>query len=167
MRLFDPKFKKYIGRYIVQSLMAASVLLIILAILHIQTHMVVIAAIGSSTFIVFAMPGAKQAIPRSLIGGHLVGLVSGAVCYLPFLWLSIPEGSISYELYLVFAGALSVGLAIFLMTVTDTEHAPAAGTALGIILQGLSGTTALFIIASALGLSLARWLLRGWLRDLV
>ena len=147
--------------------MAAGVLLIILVVLEIEAHLIVIAAIGSSTFVVFAMPKVKQAYPRSLIGGHLVGLFSGAVCYLLFSWFSFPQWSMPEELSPVLAGALSVGLAIFLMTATNTEHAPAAGTALGITLQGLSLTTAAFVVAPALGLSLARWLLKNWLRNLV
>ena len=167
MRLLDPGFKKIASRYVLQSLMAMAILLIILAVLEIQAHLVVIAAIGSSTFVVFAMPRAKQAYPRSLIGGHLVGLLSGALAYLPFFWLNFPEGSVAYQVLCVSAGATSVGLAIFLMTVTNTEHAPAAGTALGITIQSFSWTAVVFVVASVVGLSLARWLLRDWLRNLV
>jgi len=167
MRLFDPRFRQFIGRYVLQILIAVAVLSIILAVLEIEANLVVIAAIGSSTFVVFAMPRVRQARPRSLIGGHLVALFSGVVCYLPFFWLSSRQGATSEELLLVLSGAVAVGLAIFLMIITNTEHAPAAGTTLGIILQGPTWTAAVFIVASAIGLSLARWLLRGWLRNLV
>lgn len=167
MRLLDPRFRKFAGCYVLQSLMAVAVLLIILAVLEIQAHLVVIAAIGSSTFVVFAMPKVKQARPRSVIGGHLVGLLSGALSYLPFFWLCFPGESMPYKVLCVFAGGIAVGLAIFLMTVTNTEHAPAAGTALGITVQGLSWTAVVFVVTSAVGLSLARWLLRDWLKNLV
>jgi len=167
MRLFDPGFRQFIGHYVIQSLMAALVLLIILATLEIQAHLVVIAAVGSSTFVVFAMPQAVQARPRSLIGGHLVGLFSGAICYLPFFWLASRQQLIATELLLALTCALAVGLAIFLMTITNTEHAPAAGTALGITVQSFSWTAVVFVVASVVGLSLARWLLRDWLRNLV
>ncbi len=167
MRLFDPRFRRFTGRYVLQSLMAAVVLFVILAILETGAHLIVIAAIGSSTFIVFTMPHIRQAYPRSLVGGHLVGLFSGAACYIPFFWLFPQQRLIPDTLVVVLTGALAVGLAIFLMTITNTEHAPAAGTALGIVLQGLTWTGVLFVVASAVGLSLARWLLRGWLRNLV
>lgn len=167
MRLLDRQFRKYLGHYIIQSLMAAAVLAIILAVLHIEAHLAIIASMGASTFVVFAMPRSVQAQPRSVVGGHTVGLLSGSLSYLPFLWLSIPSGAPAEKLFYVLAGALAVGLAIFLMSITNTEHAPAAGTALGIVVHGVSWQAAVFVIVCAVGLSLARWLLRGWLRDLV
>ena len=71
------------------------------------------------------------------------------------------------EVLFILAGALSVGLSIFLMTITDTEHPPAATTAIGIIASGWSYKIALFVLLSALCLSLARRLLRSRLKDLL
>ncbi len=147
--------------------MAVAVLFIILAILEIQANLVVIAAIGSSTFVVFVMPKARQARPRSLIGGHIVGLISGTICHLLFLWFSLPEGSMLRDFGFVFANSFAVGIAIFLMTITNTEHAPAAGTALAITIQGFTWTAVIFILVSTMCLSLARRMLRGWLRNLI
>ena len=62
--------------------------------------------------------------------------------------------------------ALSVGLSIFLMTVTNTEHPPAAGTALGIVAHGWSYQVVIFVMASAVSLAIIRRLLRRYLRDL-
>jgi len=112
------------------------------------------------------MPKSTQAQPRNVIGGHAVGLLSGSVCYLPFLWLSFPVGSLGAELLYVFTCAIAVGMAIFLMTITDTEHAPAAGTALGIVAHGFTWQTVV-VLSCALALSLVRWLLRAKLRNLV
>jgi len=63
--------------------------------------------------------------------------------------------------------AISVGLAIFTMVITNTEHPPAAGTALGITIQGWSYSTILVIISTILLLSLFKYLLKTWLKDLV
>jgi CBS-domain-containing membrane protein len=104
-----------------------------------------VAALGASTFIVFAMLGSLTAEARRLIGGHAVGLLSGALCYLIFLSGHFEQLTTNSELILIVAGALAVGLPIFFMTITDTEHPPAATTALGIIANGWSYKAALYV----------------------
>lgn len=61
---------------------------------------------------------------------------------------------------------ISVGLSIFLMTITDTEHPPTAGTALGIMTHEWSYQTIVFILVCAMCLAIVGRLLRGYLRDL-
>ena len=51
--------------------------------------------------------------------------------------------------------ALSVGLGILVMVVTDTEHPPAAGTALDLVISW-SISAVVFIMVSALLLSAVR-----------
>ena len=74
---------------------------------------------------------------------------------------------LSYEMLKILIPAISVGLAIFTMVITNTEHPPAAGTALGITIQGWSYSTILVIISTILLLSLFKYLLKTWLKDLV
>jgi|GEM_PF-1732409 hypothetical protein len=50
---------------------------------------------------------------------------------------------------------------------TNTEHPPAAGTALGITIQGWSYSTILVILITISLLSLTKYLLKPWLKDLV
>jgi hypothetical protein len=52
------------------------------------------------------------------------------------------------------------------MTITNTEHPPAAATALGIVTHGCSWQTVLFILIFAIGLAIVRRLLRERLIDL-
>ena len=70
-----------------------------------------------------------------------------------------------------FAGDLmavaSVGLSIFVMVVTDTEHPPAAGTALGLVVGGWSLSAVLFVLIGAVMLSLANMVLRPRLTKLL
>lgn len=54
----------------------------------------------------------------------------------------------------------------FKMVITDTEHAPAAGTALGLIAHGWEYKVVVLVLASVVALALARQLLKPWLRDL-
>jgi CBS-domain-containing membrane protein len=167
MRLFDPQLKTHFPSYLLQSLIAVAVLLIILTVLEVEAHLAIVASMGASTFVIFAMPKTTQAQPRYVIGGHTVGLLSGSICYLPFLWPSSFMGSLRVEFLYVFGGAIAVGIAIFLMSITNTEHAPAAGTALGIIVHGFNWQVVVFVLSCSVALSLARWLLRGKLRNLV
>ncbi len=125
------------------------------------------AALGSSVFITFAMPNSVTAQPRRLIGGHVVGLLSGLICYYAFLTGPIGEISENVNSIIWIAGALSVGLSIFIMAITNTEHAPAAGTALGMVAHEWSVYTIVFIVVFAVSLTITKRLLRRYLKDLV
>lgn len=147
------KFKKLWFYYILQSFLAAISLFIIVLVLGRQ-KMVVISAIGATSFIAFAMPKAVSAKTRNILGGHLVGLASGAIFYftaLPYF--------VEYP--------CAVGLAIFLMVVLDVEHPPAAGTALAVVINEVSLDVFVALMTSALVLSQCRYYLRHYLKDLV
>ena len=53
------------------------------------------------------------------------------------------------------------------MAITNTQHPPAAGTALGLVIQSWSWSAVLFIMSSAVILSLIRLILRGRLINLL
>jgi CBS-domain-containing membrane protein len=167
MHLIDKSFRKAPKNYIRQSLLAALVVGIILFVFrYLSGDMIIVAALGASTFIVFAMPDTVPAQPRRLIGGHAVGLLAGTVSHLIFFNYGIGQVGLTFEAVYIAAGALAVGLAIFLMTITNTEHPPAATTALGIIISGLSYKEALFVMLTAVCLAVARRLLRRHLKNL-
>ncbi len=165
--LIDKNFRKVPAHYVMQSLLATVAVAIILQFVGVLTHAAIVASLGASTFIVFAMPKYVTAQPRRLIGGHIVGLLCGLLCY--FVFVIGPLGKISEnsEFILWIAGALSVGLSILLMSITNTEHPPAAGTALGIIAHEWTYQTIIFVLVCAVSLAIAGRLLRGYLRDLV
>jgi len=142
-------------------------MLIILSFVEVLTQTAIVAALGASTFIVFAMPNSRTAGPRRLIGGHIVGILCGMLWFFIFSCDPLEELSCNYDLVVWFSYALSVVLSLFFMTITNTEHPPAASTALGIAAFGVSWETILFVISFAVFLSLARWLLRRWLIDLI
>lgn len=148
------KFKKLWKYYLLQSLLATAVLFILVIILG-KDKMVVISAMGATTFIVFAMPRAESAQTRNVIGGHLVGLASGAIFY---YFITLPY-FLEYPLV--------VGIAIFLMVALDVEHPPAAGTALAVVINEVSPEVFVTIMTSAVILSQCRYYLRNYLKDLV
>jgi CBS-domain-containing membrane protein len=147
------KFKKLWKYYVLQSLLAAAALAVLVLVLG-KEKMVIISAMGATSFIVFAMPKAASAQTRNVIGGHLVGLASGAVFYLTAL---------PYFLEYPFA----VALAIFLMVALDVEHPPAAGTALAVVINEVSRDAFITIMVSTVVLSQCRYYLRHYLKDLV
>ena len=142
--------------YIYQSLIAAIVILIVFLILT-ESHAVIIASIGSTAFIIFATPRSITAEPRRVIGGHLIGIASGSLfSFIPQL-PPIPSAIIY---------SIAIGISIFLMVATNTEHPPASGTALGIAMNGFTINVTLAVIASAIVLSVAHYFLKRFLKDL-
>jgi len=147
------KFKQLWKYYILQSLLATVTLLILVLILG-KDKIVVISAMGATSFIVFAMPKSVSAQTRNVVGGHMVGLLAGAIFYftgLPYF--------VEYS--------LAVGIAIFLMVALDVEHPPAAGTALAVVINEVSVDACITIMISVVILSQCHYYLRNYLRDLV
>ena len=64
MRIIDRSFRKDPKKYIGQSLLAALVVAVILFFINVFTNFVIVAGLGASAFIVFAMPNSITAMPR-------------------------------------------------------------------------------------------------------
>jgi len=151
------KFRLFWKNYIFQSFLAALTAFVVLLFLSIE-HAVVIAAIGATAFIVFAMPQNITANSKNIIGGHLIGFLIGSLCALipqPYLWCSI------------MAYSLAVGFSIFIMLVIKMGHPPAAATALGLAIMGFSLNAAIAVVTSIVLLSLAHHFLKPYLKNLV
>jgi len=153
----DKKLSLHWRRYVLQSLYATMAVFLVILLLQLE-RVVIIASIGASAFIVFAMPQSITAKSRNLIGGHIIGLLVGSL----FGLVPQPSTLLCAVLY-----ALCVGVTIFLMVATDTEHPPAAGTALGVAMIGLSPTLVVSVVTSIMLLALVHHLLRFRLLDLV
>ncbi len=166
IQIIDKSFLKSPRNYIIQSLLAVVAVAIILYFVEALTHAAIVAALGASTFIVFAMPNYVTAQPRRLIGGHIIGLLCGLLCYYVFIVGPFSRLCNEWEFVTWIAYALAVGLSIFLMTITNTEHPPAAGTALGIVAHEWSSTTLIFVIVFAISLAVVKILLKKYLKDL-
>jgi len=163
----DKKFRKNSFKYIFQCFLATLTILAVLIFLDILNEAALITALGASAFIVFTMPTQYSSDPRRLIGGYIVGLTVGFIFYL------ISESQIKNILdftettTLVIFGAFAVGFSIFIMAVTNTEHAPAAGIALGLVINQWEYLTIIFIIIAILWLASIRYILRDYLMDLI
>ena len=166
--MLDPKVKRNPRPYIFQCSLAFFALLVVLLVEEVGLHRVVmIAAIGSTSFVLFVTPHSLSASPRHVIGGHLVALLVGSA-FAVFSGTPVGQNLLTQiPLVLDVEAALAVALSIFLMAATDTEHAPAAGTALGVVVHGFGWGLILFVVSSAIMLSFVHTMLRPRLRDLL
>jgi CBS-domain-containing membrane protein len=150
------EFRLHWKNYVFQSLFATLAVFVVLYFLSLQ-NAVIIASLGATAFIVFAMPKALTANARNVIGGHVVGLFWG------FVFSLVPHATLFASLACYSA---AVGFSIFTMVVTDTEHPPASGTALGVAITGMHPDVLIAVILSVVLLSLIHHFFKPYLRDL-
>jgi CBS-domain-containing membrane protein len=154
---FDKRFPLHWLSYVLQSLLASISIFLVLVALR-QQNLVVAASLAATAFTVFTMPGSVTASTRNVLGGHAFGLLFGSV----FALVS-PENAILQDAMY----ALGVGGAMLAMASTNTEHPPAAGTALGVIIAGFSWNIVIGVLIGVGLLALIHRLLKPYLRDLI
>lgn len=148
-----------ITRKVIQSVLATTIIFILLLFIQTVSNLTVIASLGASAFITFTVPHKKAAEPRYLIGGYMVGIVCGVLMhYANFTGAGMPTP--------VIACALAFGLAMFLMIVLRVEHPPAAALALGLVVEDRVLLTAFLALACVGFISLLKTALKRWLIDL-
>ena len=157
--------RKNIRRYALQCSLAAAVVLILLMVLDAVTQTVLIAALGASVFIAFAVPRSLHSSPRCLIGGYLAGILAGSLMATLNIAFEFSDVVTAHASMVVF-GALATGLAMFLMVVTKTEHPPAAALALGLVLNEWTLLTLVVVIVGVIALSICKQLILPILMDL-
>ncbi len=156
--------RENLKRYALQCGLAGLVVFVLLLVLDSVTQTVLIAALGASTFIAFAVPRSLHSGPRHMIGGYVVGILAGSL--MSTLKTSIDvSASVDYAAMIIF-GAIAISLAMFTMVVTRTEHPPAAALALGLVLNEWTSLTLLVVLAGVIGLSIIKQLILPSLLDL-
>jgi CBS-domain-containing membrane protein len=113
------------------------------------------ASVGATAFIVFAIPSDVTANTKNIIGGHLIGVFAGSLS----AWLASESSALIFY-------SLAVGLSIFLMVITDCEHPPASGTALGLAVSGTSLDLVVTLMVCVVALAVVHKIFRRYLRDL-
>ena len=157
----------YFRRYFLQAALATLAMLAVLIFVANLSQAALAAALGSSVVILFVHPSSHSAGPRSLVGGHGLGLLLGTA--FAVLLFASPVEAFLADLAPVrdLTLAVSVGLLILGMAITDTEHPPAAGTVLGMATRPWDMQTFMIIIGAVLLLAVIQQLLRSHLRDLI
>ena len=95
--------------------------------------LVIIASMGASAVILFAVPHSPMARPWSFVVGHLASAIIGVSCALviPETWM---------------AAGIAVSLAILIMHFGHALHPPGGATALAAVLYGADGTGYHFVL---------------------
>lgn len=110
-----------------------------------------VAPIGASAVLVFAIPASPLAQPRAVIGGNVLSALIGVACA-----LLIPSPLV--------AAACAVGVAVLIMASLGCLHPPGGAVALGAVLASTGGAPAGFEYALApVGLCSLLLVLAAWL----
>ncbi len=160
---FDSKLRRKPGHYLIQSAVAGFMTMMFLSFLRLVTYHGIVAALGATTFMIFTMPHRVSTRPRYVIGGYVMAAITGILVNFAFK-LPEPQGQI---LATFIVGAITVGITSLLMVSTNTEHPPAAGFSLALILQPWDFRTLLYVLAWVCLLSIAKHALRRYLVDLL
>lgn len=163
MRFLDDKFKSKYHYYFIQTAIAAAVVAVLMMFLNLIEHTGVVAALGATTFMIFTMPHRVSCRARYVVAGYVIGIAVGIAC------------SQAYDLVpawhthagLAINGGIAVGLSSFLMVSTNSEHPPAAGLALGLVLQPWDFPTVFFVMGCVITLSVVKTVLRRVMIDLL
>lgn len=153
-------------RYALQCGLAGVVVILLLLILDAVTQTVLIASLGASAFIAFAVPRSLHSGARHLIGGYLIGMAAGCLMSLLNTHLQLQDATLAHAVMVIF-GATAISLAMFMMVVTRTEHPPAAALALGLVFNEWNLLTLAVIVAGILALSVIKRLVLPILLDLI
>lgn len=170
--LWDRKIVAQAPNYLFQSALATVSLIVILLVEDTVLRAAIVVAVASTAFTIFVVPNSVAASPRRVIGGHLVAVIAGTIFWSLLSIPALASASEESRYVLDIMAALSVGLSMLLlsmllMVATDTEHPPAAGTALGLVIYEWSWSAVVFILVSSVVLSAVRIALRPRLVNLI
>lgn len=153
--ILSKKLKERWFNYVWQSAFAGLLTFFILYVYLELIQLIILVGVGSTFFTIFALPENRTANARNIFGSYLICVFVGLLCIFP------TSQSIG--------GGLAVGLSTFLMVITDTEHPPAAGVALGLSMVPKIDSAylgALFALVGALIAVLLKAILSPYLRNL-
>jgi CBS domain-containing membrane protein len=164
--ILDPRFFGNWRQYVFQCLFVTATMMVVLTLLDSVHETVLVAALGASSMVAFSAPSLRASRPRCLIGGYLVGVVVG--CGMSLL-VTAAGGLVSLDEHSsrVLLGAVAVGLAMFIMVATNTEHPPAAAIAFGLVLHEWDLLTIVVVLAGISAISVIKEAVRGRLIDLL
>ncbi len=166
-RLLDRRLRNHPHSYVFQSALCMLALLAIILVVDVVLQAAIVVGVASSAFIVFMLPHSRASSPRRVVGGHTVAVAVGTALSLAYLvpgWGDLAALSPAFQNLIA---VLAVGLGFLIMILTNTEHPPAAGTALGLVVADWTFSAALFVLVAVLMLSSIHVGLRPWLRNLI
>ncbi len=162
----DPGFASYPRTFAFQAVLATGVMLAILTFVDSLSSAAIAAGLASSVVGIFIAPSNRTARIRSVVGGHGVALLLGAA-FSFLLFLDPVEAYLLEEPIMQnISLAMAVGVAMLFMAFTNSEHPPAAGTALGMASREFDLLIFFSIIGAVALLAVMKLAIRPYLRDL-
>ncbi len=160
----NPNIRGHWGRYLAQSVLAVFAMLVVLLFIDSVANAALVAGLGSTVVTAFLHPQASSGRLRAIIGGHSCGLIVGSILALVFINYELVIITFAYGDILVMAGA--VGLTILAMGLTDTEHPPAAGIALGMAGRPWGLNIFVYILIAVLILGIIRFIFNKLIKEI-
>ncbi|MFH1411220.1 MAG: HPP family protein [Candidatus Omnitrophota bacterium] len=165
MRIFDRKFKDHKRQFILQAALGGLAVGAALCLFDVVKSPMIVASFGSSAFGAFTMPHRDIFGPRFLIGGYIVGIVAGVIMHK--MAVMPMDSVIAQRALYTLAGAFAACLAIFVMGITETEHAPGTSIAIGFALNSWTIMTIILVLAGIIMISVLQRFLKRWMIDLI
>lgn len=162
------KHKPHVRHYLFQTCLGTVYMIAVLCILdHVSTSTVMWAigasSLASSTFIVFTKPHAPLTETVHMIGAYLLSILIGMLCA---QFNHVAHVFLSANTLLMCAGAIAVGLTIFLMSYLRLQHPPAVGIALVLAIEPWKTPALVVIISGVIILGCLKHACKYWMQDL-
>ena len=129
--LLDPKFRHRYEQCFLRAFLAFVAMAIILLFVESPSSAAIAAGLGSSVVGIFINPNGATARLRAMVGGDTMALLLGSVFSFILSAGSIETFTVDHSQFPALIMALSVGLLFLVMAITDTDHPPAGGIAIG------------------------------------
>ena len=162
----DPGFASLPWTFVFQAVLAVAVMLAILAFVHSLSSAAIAAGLASSVVGIFIGPTNRTARIRSVVGGHGVSLLLGSAFSVLIFLGPVNDFLLDRQILFDLSLAMAVGLSMLLMAFTNSQHPPAAGTALGMASREFDILIFLSIIGAVALLAVMKLAIRPYLRDL-
>ncbi|MFN3234816.1 MAG: HPP family protein [Gammaproteobacteria bacterium] len=136
------------------------------------THSLVLSSIGASSLgatalIIFANPGSNPARFTNVLGGYTIGLFCGILCHYASHHFILPKYILNPITFVEIYAAAAVALSILIMAICKMNHPPAAGMALGLVLEAWDYWTLAIILIAACAIALLKIILEPHIKTLV
>ena len=162
----DPGFARFPWAFVFQAALATVVMLAILTFVQSLSSAAIAAGLASSVVGIFIGPSNQTARIRSVVGGHGVALALGSLFSVLLFLGPVETFLMDADILRNLSYATAVGAAMLLMAITNSEHPPAAGTALGMASREFDILIFLSIIGAVALLAVMKLAIRPYLRDL-
>lgn len=125
-------------------------------------------SLGASAFLSFVAHDTAMAQARRMLSAYFIGLIVGISCSLILNLLAHCNGlHCDHGNRAVFLASVAAFITMIIMLLFSSEHPPAVGIAIGLVLRQWDLSIIVIITLTVLTIALVKGLLRPWLRNLL